>query len=334
MTLQKAKIPRDGNDSPMKPEDKATIYGGIEAGGTKFVCAVGSGPDDLRQPGNRVSFPTGDNPAALLRQVVEWFKQREAALGGKRLTGLGMACFGPVDLDPASSSYGFITSTPKPGWRNTDVLTPLREAFAGVPLAFDTDVNGAALGEKVWGAAQGLDDFIYITIGTGIGAGAMARGQLLHGLVHPEIGHIRLPRLPGDMFPGVCPYHGDCWEGLCAGPAIEKRGGQPGHLLPADHPAWDSVAHYVGFALANLVCTLSPKRIIIGGSVRKAGQLGEHSFFSKVRTYTRQALNGYVHSPSILTNAINDYIVPPLLGDDAGVSGAIALARAARQPSP
>ena len=192
----------------------SALVGGIEAGGTKFVCAVGRAPDDVRRPENRVSFPTGDDPTLTLARCVAWFKEREAALPAGRLAAIGVASFGPVDLDPVSPTYGHITSTPKPGWGNADVLAPIRLAFPGLPIGFDTDVNGAALGEHVWGAAAGLDDFLYITIGTGIGAGGMARGRLLHGLIHPEIGHSRLPRIAGDDFAGVCPFHGDCWEGL------------------------------------------------------------------------------------------------------------------------
>jgi fructokinase len=303
------------------------LVGGIEAGGTKFVCAVGRGPEDVRRPENRMSFNTGQDPAKLLSSVVEWFESREKAVG--KLAAIGVASFGPVDLDESSRTYGYITSTPKEGWNNTNVLGPIRDKFPGLPIGFDTDVNGAALGEHVWGAAVGLGDFVYITMGTGIGAGGMTRGQLLHGLVHPEIGHLRIPRLPGDTFAGNCWYHGDCWEGLCSGPSLEKRTGMRAEHLPPDHEAWGQLAKYVGVALANLVCTLSPKRIIIGGSVRKAGHFGEARFFERVRVETRAWLNKYVSSPWILTDKINDYIVPPKLGDDAGVCGAIALGQLA-----
>lgn len=297
--------------------------GAIEAGGTKFVCAVGSGPGERLTA--RVEFPTGDNPAALMERVVAWLLEQEAQGGG--LEALGVASFGPVDLDTTSPTYGFITSTPKPGWQNADILGPLQCAFPGRLIGFDTDVNGAGLGERFWGAAAGLDDFVYITIGTGIGAGGMARGQLLHGLVHPEIGHILLPRVAGDTFEGACPFHGACWEGLCSGPALEKRTGVPAHQLPPDHPAWALETQYIAYAIANLVCTLSPKRVIVGGSVRKAGQLGEAAFFAQIREKVRAALNGYVVSPSLSADGIESYIVPPLLGDDAGVCGAIALAQ-------
>lgn len=313
----------------MFSDRKDVVVGGIEAGGTKFVCAVGRGPEDVRRPENRVSFATEEGPTQVMAKVIGWFKQREAALGSGPLGAIGVASFGPVDLDPASPTYGFITSTPKLAWQNTDLLAPLRRAFPGLPIGFDTDVNGAGLGERVWGAAAGLDDFLYITMGTGIGAGGMARGQLLHGLVHPEIGHIRVPRLPGDTFGGVCPFHGDCWEGLCAGPAMKARTGTPAESLPPDHPAWAQLCTYVGVGLANLVCTVSPRRIIIGGSVRKAGQFGEQRFFEGVRRELRKSLNGYVASPSILTDAIEQYVVPPLLGDDAGACGALALGQLA-----
>ncbi len=298
------------------------FVGGIEAGGTKFVCAVGRGPADVRSPHNRIEFPTGDDPRRLIAQVVEWLRER-----GRResLSAIGIAAFGPVGLALESPDYGRITSTPKPGWANTDIVGAFRRAFGDIPVGFDTDVNGAALGEHFWGSARGLDDFVYITIGTGIGAGGMARGRLLHGLVHPEMGHVLLPRIPGDDFAGVCPYHGDCWEGLCSGPALSRRAGAPAELLPADHPAWAYETRYVGYAIANIVCTLSPRRVIIGGSVRKAGGLGEDAFFSAVRRHVQSSLNGYVVSPSLLDERIQDYIVPPALGDDAGVCGAIAL---------
>lgn len=174
----------------MRSERKDRLVGGIEAGGTKFVCAIGRGPDDVRRPQNRVEFSTGDNPGRLIAQVIDWFKEQQKR---EPLHGIGIASFGPVDLVRESPSYGHITTTPKPGWANTDLVGPIRDAFGNVPVAFDTDVNGAGLGEYFWGRAEGLDDFVYITIGTGIGGGGMARGQLLHGLVHPEMGHLLLP---------------------------------------------------------------------------------------------------------------------------------------------
>lgn len=309
----------------MTTAENLPLVGAIEAGGTKFVCAVGVGPRTGLVA--REQFDTGDSPPRLLGQIAEWFDAAQREHG--RLAALGIASFGPVDLQVGSPTYGFITSTPKPHWQNTDLLTPLRQRLGDLPIGFDTDVNGAGLGERQWGAAAGLDDFLYITIGTGIGAGGMARGRLLHGLVHPEMGHIRVPRLPGDTFPGVCPFHGDCWEGLCSGTALAARAGCPAEQLPPDHAAWEYETHYIASAIANLVCTLSPRRVIVGGSVRRAGQLGETEFFRRIRATFRRLLNGYIASPSLSESAIDDYIVPPILGDDAGICGAVALAHAA-----
>jgi fructokinase len=296
------------------------LVGAIEAGGTKFVCAVGTGPGEgLRA---RVEIPTTENPRQVLADVVAWFVEQQKSLG--KIGALGVASFGPVDLDRTSSTYGFITSTPKPGWRNTDLLGFLQHVFPGIPIGFDTDVNGAALGEYTWGSTRGVEDFVYITIGTGIGAGGMVGGKLVHGLVHPEIGHMRLARKAGDDFAGVCRYHGACWEGLCSGPAIEARTGMAAHRLPANHSGWQLEMNYVAQAIGNLVCVLSPRRIIVGGSVRKGGHLGEAAFFAGVRRDVRASLNGYIESPW-LEEKIEAYIVPPELGDDAGVCGAIAL---------
>lgn len=306
---------------------RGSIRGAIEAGGTKFVCAVASGVDgELRE---RVRFPTGDDPSALMETVVDWFANQEERYG--EFASLGVASFGPVDIDESSPTYGYITSTPKPGWRDSDLLGPLRAAFPGRPIGFDTDVNGAALGEQRWGAAQGLDDFIYITVGTGIGGGGMSRGRLLHGLVHPEMGHMGLPRVAGDEFEGNCPFHGRCWEGLCSGPAIEKRAGRAAPELAPDDPAWDITIRYMAHALVNLACVLSPRRIIVGGSVRKAGQLGEKRFFERVRSGFREIMADYIVSPALSQDGIDDFIVPPVLGDDAGIRGAVALAQNASE---
>lgn len=311
----------------METPPKAAQVGGIELGGTKIVCAVGTGPrEGIRA---RREFPTGP-PAESLFQAGGWLHDQEREHG--RLEAIGIASFGPVDLAVGSPTYGSITSTPKEGWSNTDLLAPFRRAFGDIPIGFDTDVNGAALGEHLWGAAAGLDDFVYVTLGTGIGAGGMARGRLLHGLVHPEMGHLRLPRLPGDDFAGACPFHGDCWEGLCSGPAVKARTGRAAEELPADHPSWPLTAGYVALALANLVLVLSPARILLGGSLRKGGRWGEEAFFRHVREGVRSALNGYVRSPALTAEGIERYIVPPALGDDAGVCGALALGQLARQP--
>ncbi len=287
------------------------LYGGIEAGGTKFVCAVGTGPDDVRAD---VQFPT-TTPQETIGRAIDFLAPFQA-----RLSAIGIASFGPVDLNPASPTYGHITSTPKPGWANTDLAGAVGRAL-DLPVGFDTDVNGAALGEHRWGAAQGLDTFLYLTIGTGIGGGGMVGGKLMHGLVHPEMGHIRLPHdREADPFEGVCPYHGDCLEGLATGPALEARWGQRGETLPADHPAWPLEAHYLALGLVNLICTLSPQRIILGGGV-----MVERHLFPLIRAEVQELLNGYVQAPEILDD-IDHYIVPPVLADRAGVLGAIALA--------
>jgi fructokinase len=304
------------------------VFGGIEAGGTKFVCAIGDANSAALRA--RAEFATGDDPQALLSEVVSWFK--DAALHHGALAALGVASFGPVDLDPRSPTHGFITTTPKRGWKNTDVLGPLRRAFPGAAIGFDTDVNGAALGEGRWGAARdlaesGSEDFVYITVGTGIGGGAVVGGKLLHGLVHPEMGHVPMPVLDSDRFEGACAFHGRCWEGLCGGPAIAKRAGRPAQELAADDPAWDLTARYMAHALVTLTYVLSPRRIIVGGSVRKAGQLGEAAFFERLRRHFRAANAGYIASPALHAGAIDRFIVPPALGDDSGVCGAIVLAQ-------
>ncbi len=309
----------------MSGEFQNTIVGAIEAGGTKFICAVGSGPHSGMLA--RAQFRTGDDPVRLMNEVVAWFSQQQKKHG--ELAAIGVASFGPVDLAAQSPTHGFITTTPKPGWRNTDILGPLRRAFPGVALGFDTDVNGAALGEHRWGAARGLEDFVYVTVGTGIGGGGMARGRLLHGLVHPEMGHMGVPRLAGDDFEGACSFHGRCWEGLCSGTAIAKRAGMPAEDLPPDHPAWEATIRTMAHALVNLTCVLSPRRIILGGSVRKAGRLGEEAFFARLRAAFREIIAGYIASPALSETGIAEFIVPPNLGDDAGVCGAIALAQEA-----
>ncbi len=305
------------------------LVGAVEAGGTKWVCAVGSGPN--RELLSRVEFPVGDDPTALIAEVIAWLKARETACG--RLRAIGIACFGPLDLDTQSPTYGFITTTPKKAWRNFDIVGPFRKAFSRIPVGLDTDVNGAGIGEFVWGHARGLEDFVYVTMGTGIGGGGMARGRILHGLVHPEMGHLLLPTLPGDSFAGACDFHGRCWEGLCSGPAIELRAGARAESLPEDHPAWTWVAQYTAMALANIICVLSPRRIIVGGSVRKAGRLGQDQFFTLVRSFVRDSLNHYIASDELGPDRISRYIVPPMLDDDAGICGAIALGQsAARRP--
>ncbi len=291
------------------------LYGGIEAGGTKFMCALGSGPDDIRA---ETRFST-TRPDENLSQTLAFFQEQMAEHGP--LAAIGIASFGPLDPDPDSRSFGYITTTPKLGWRNADLAGSIGRAL-GLPVGFDTDVNGAALGEWRWGAAQGLNTFIYLTIGTGIGGGGMVNGRLMHGLIHPEMGHIRLPHdREIDPYAGHCPYHHDCLEGLASGPAIGARWGQPAETLEPDHPAWDLEAHYLALALVNFICTLSPQRIVMGGGVMNQPQL-----FPMVRQKVQEQLNNYVQSPAILEE-IDSYIVPPKLGSRAGVLGAMALAQ-------
>lgn len=292
---------------------KQALVGGIEAGGTKFVCAVGTGPGDIRA---ETRFPT-TTPEETIGRALAFFRKQKEKQG--RLEAVGIAAFGPLDPNRQSATFGYITATPKPDWSHTDFAGPIGKALA-VPVGFDTDVNGAALGEWRWGAAQGLENFIYMTIGTGVGGGGMANGQLLHGLVHPEMGHMRLPHdWQKDPYAGFCPFHGDCLEGMASGSAIGDRWGQPAHLLPAAHEAWQLEAEYLAYALVNIIVTLSPQRLILGGGVMEQPQL-----FPMVRQRVLDLLNDYVRAPAILEE-IDRYIVPPALGKRAGVLGAIAL---------
>lgn len=292
------------------------MYGGVEAGGTKFVCGIGTGPDDLKLGW----FPT-TSPDATVACVAAFFREH----AGTPIDAVGIASFGPVDLDRASPTYGHITSSPKLDWRHYDLAGALARALH-VPVGFDTDVNGAALGEGRWGAAQGNSDFIYLTVGTGIGGGAVVHGELVHGLVHPEMGHVRVPHdFAKDPFPGGCPYHQDCLEGLATGPAMQARWGKPAQDLPEDHPAWALEAHYLALGLSNWVCTLSPRRIVMGGGVMQQQQL-----FPMVRRELARLLNGYIRAAALM-DEIDQYVVPPQLGNRAGVLGAIALAEAAHR---
>ena len=283
----------------------ARRVGAIEAGGTKIVCAAGSGPDDLEE----TRFPTGD-PASTLARICDFFQ------GQGDLEAIGIGTFGPAGVNPEiPGAYGRILNTPKMGWRDVDLISPLRETLGDIPVEFDTDVNAAAVGEGKWGAARGLHSFIYITVGTGIGGGAIVDHQLLHGQLHPEIGHLKVPHdLARDPFPGNCPFHSDCLEGLAAGPAIESRWGMPATQLPPGHEAWQLEAHYLALAITNLSLALSPQRVILGGSVMEQEQL-----FPLIRDELETQLNGYIEAPEI---------VPPGLGNRAGILGALALAQA------
>lgn len=292
-----------------------SCYGGIEAGGTKFVCAIGTGPDDLRA---EIRIPTTD-PDETLGRVIAFFREHAQA---DPVAAIGIASFGPIDPDPTSPTFGYLTSTPKPGWVDIDLVGSVASALR-VPVGFDTDVNGAALAEGRWGSARGLDTFCYLTIGTGIGGGVMVGGQPLHGLLHPEVGHMLLPRRDDDTFSGACPYHRSCFEGLASGPAIAQRWGTPACELPEDHPAWELEAHYLAVGVANLVCALSPQRVILGGGVMRRRQL-----FPWVRRNVRELLNGYIQIPAI-TEDNDTFIVPPGLAERSGVLGAFELAERA-----
>jgi fructokinase len=293
------------------------MFGAIEGGGTKFVCAIGTGPDDLET----VQIPT-TSPAATIGAAIDFFRSRRSDLRA-----IGIGSFGPVDLNPESWTYGYITCTPKPGWRNCDVAGPIRKSL-DLPIGFDTDVNSAALGEARWGAARGLSDFLYLTVGTGIGGGVVAGGRVVHGLVHPEMGHIRVPHdRATDPFEGACPFHGDCIEGLAAGPALERRWGVPGRELAPGHPGIALEAKYLALGLANWVCTLSPQRIVMGGGVMQQAQL-----FPLIRQELLRLLNGYIEAREI-TDCIDQYVVPAGLGSRAGVLGALVLAEEAARLS-
>jgi fructokinase len=290
------------------------MYGAIEAGGTKFVVTVGTGPGDMLSPASIAT--SNDKPAETILEVVEYLKRQETLHGPLRAIGIGS--FGPIDF-----SSGRITTTPKIAWRNFPLRQQIVSAF-GVPVGFDTDVNAAALGEGAWGAAQGLSDFVYLTVGTGIGGGAVVNGRLVHGVLHTEMGHMLLPLHPREKpdFAGSCPSHRNCLESLASGPSIEKRWGRNAALLGPDEEAWDLEAWYLAHGMVNLVCVLSPKRIILGGGVMRKTHL-----FARIRRGAAELLNGYIQAPEILDH-IDDYIVPPAL-EWPGIAGALALAREA-----
>ncbi|WP_057914654.1 ROK family protein [Peribacillus muralis] len=289
------------------------LYGGIEAGGTKFVCAVG---DEHGKIIEKVQFPTTE-PEETIKKVIVFFRQFT-------LEAIGVGSFGPCDINPNSKTYGYITSTPKTTWENYPILQILKDKF-NVPIAFNTDVNAAALGESTLGAAKGLDSCLYITVGTGIGAGAVVNGQLLQGLSHPEMGHVLVRRHPNDSYQGTCPYHGDCLEGLAAGPAIEARWGEKGSELSSRQEVWELEAFYIAQALMHYVLILSPKRIILGGGVMKQKQV-----FSFIHENFKKMLNNYVDLPELSTK-IEEYIVSPGLEVHAGITGSLLLARQAYQ---
>lgn len=287
------------------------MLGGIEAGGTKFVCAVGKEDGTIVE---RIQFDTL-SPEETIPQIIEFFNKHE-------IKSLGIGSFGPVDIDPNSPTFGNVTSTPKPGWKDYPFLKTLQAAI-DVPMEFNTDVNAAALGEVMHGAAQDVDSCLYITVGTGVGAGAVFNGQLLQGLSHPEMGHTIVRRHETDNYEGFCPYHSDCLEGLAAGPAIERRWGKKGFELQDQTEVWELESYYLAQALVQFILILSPKRIVMGGGVMKQKQM-----FPFIQKKVQELLNGYVAVPEILDH-IDEYIVPPALGDNAGITGALMLAKRA-----
>jgi fructokinase len=289
------------------------LYGGIEAGGTKFVCAVGDESGNIVE---KTQFPT-TLPNETMQHVFEFFNRFD-------LKAMGVGSFGPIDINTSSATFGSITSTPKKGWKDYPLLQTLKKSY-DIPVAFNTDVNAAALAEATFGAAKGLDSCLYITVGTGVGAGAVVQGMVLQGMSHPEMGHIIVRRHPQDTYEGSCLYHKDCLEGLAAGPAIKERWGQAGVNLAEDKKVWEMEGFYLAQALMQYILILSPKKIILGGGVMKQKQL-----FSYIFDYVQQLLNGYVPFPEV-TTGIEDYIVSPGLGENAGIIGSILMGKQAYQ---
>ncbi len=283
------------------------LFGALEAGGTKMVCAVG---DENGRIIEQKSIPT-TTPDETMDLIAEYFKDKD-------IKAIGVACFGPIDLDKTSETYGYITSTPKTAWKNYDIVGRIKKDL-GIPVGFDTDVNGSLLGEITYGCAKGLSDAIYLTIGTGIGGGVMTNGKLLHGMLHPELGHIRIGKRADDNGTSVCPFHDDCLEGLASGPSIESRWGKKAIELKDDSKVWELEAEYIGNALVNYCMTLSPQKIILGGGVMHQTQL-----FPLIRKSFKERMNGYINTKTL--ENLDEYIVPASLNDDQGIMGAIKLA--------
>ncbi|MCD5002825.1 ROK family protein [Enterococcus saccharolyticus] len=283
------------------------LYGSIEAGGTKFVCAIGNESLEIVE---RVSFPT-TVPEETMTQVIDFFNNYK-----EELVAIGVGSFGPIDIHQDSETYGFITSTPKLAWQNYDFVGALKAAF-DVPVAWTTDVNAAAYGEYVFGNGKGLSSVVYYTIGTGVGGGALQEGRFVEGFSHPEMGHMMVVPHADDDFAGSCPFHGNCLEGMAAGPAVEKRNGRKGQDIPEDDPFWEIEASYIAQCAYNTTLMLSPDVIIFGGGVMKQRHMVE-----KVHQAFKKLLNGYVKTPEL-----DKYIVTPALEDNAGTLGCLALAK-------
>jgi fructokinase len=293
------------------------MYGAIEAGGTKFVCAIARAPHDLVEQA-RIDTTA---PMATLAAVVEFFADAQRRHG--ELASFGIGTFGPVELDRGAPGWGRILPTPKPGWTDADLVTPLRQRF-GVPVAIDTDVNAAALAEWQLGAGQERRSLAYVTVGTGIGGGFIVDGKLVHGLMHPEVGHLLVRRDPRDAeFAGTCPFHGDCLEGLACGRAITARWGRSLSELPAEHEGSSIIAGYLGQLVANIALMLSSERVVLGGGVMQHAAL-----LPLIRASTLRLLNGYLPHPE-LSGTLTDYVCAPGLGDRSGITGAVLLAQAA-----
>ncbi len=289
------------------------IFGAIEAGGTKMVLSIGNENHELLE---RISIPS-EKPDIVIPQMINWFASRS-------ITSLGIGTFGPVDLDPASETYGWITSTPKLAWQNCPLM-PLMQKKLGIPVSIDTDVNAAVLAEYRLGAAKGKHSCLYVTVGTGIGGGLIVEDRLVHGMMHPEVGHILLqPSVDDPSGGGYCPYHKGCAEGLASGPAMEKRWGCKANELPADHIAWSIEADYLAQICMNAICTFSPEMIILCGGVMHQDHL-----FPMIRSRVRELLNNYIRVPQI-NETIDEYIVSPGLGDNSGALGALLLAMDSR----
>jgi fructokinase len=292
--------------------DDGALIAGVELGGTKCVLILATGPEDILV---RVELPTRkpDETLAAIEEVID---------GWSGFAALGIASFGAISINRRAGDYGHITSTPKPGWQGTDVARRLARRY-NVPTGFDTDVVGAALGEARWGAAAGLQDLAYVTVGTGVGVGLVAHGRPVDGLTHGELGHIRPVRLGGDDWTGSCPYHGACVEGLVSGPAIAARTGLKGADVPADHPVWTGVAHALAQLLHTITLTGVPRRIVLGGGV----MIGNQFLFPQIRAALHQSLGGYVALPDV--EDVDRFVVPPALGNNAGPLGAIVLGQQA-----
>ena len=291
------------------------LFAGVELGGTKCICLIASAPGDVRA---QVSIPTGSDPQATLGRIVDQLQAWRAVHGPAQA--LGIASFGPIDRSRVSPTYGYITSTGKPGWRSVDVAGTLARAL-NLPVYFDTDVNGAALAEGRWGAAQNLSDFAYVTVGTGVGVGLVVNGALVHGFAHPELGHMRIARPSGDQSKGACTLHADCVEGFASGAAIAARTGAPAHQLAADDSVWQDVSHALGQLLHTIVLATAPQRIILSGGVAQS----RPELLERVRRMLLCSLNGYVALESV-TGPIAQYVVSAGLGSQAGPLGAVALA--------